>query len=497
MKISDIVKAYFNQNPKGAIRMDFGTVAIFTPEAGTVFKDEKTRFVYVGDQTQVETLFGVDSQTAKCSQPFFAQEPRAKQLIICRWQKAGATIPATKNSLKSATLNNSLASFQAVKNGSFSLLVGGVKKDYSKVDFSAVVDFSGIADKLTETLADASLTVNYDQLGNRFLVTVAQTGADKATILSPLFPNVTTGDYIGDMLKLSDGQAEVHIGTDEITLQAETVGQALHNVSEVNNTWYGLTFAAQLADADMLTVAEFAQANSKLFGLNVIKKSQLEWDDTNVLKTIADKNLDHTLPIFDINDLYPASSALAVLLSMNFSAQNGTLTLKFKQLPTISADELTRTEVEKAKRLGINVYTFYDQTAILAEGTVSGGKFADEIVILDWFKNAVAVAVFNRLLQTPKIPLTDAGQATLVAVVMGVCAEGLNNGAFAPGVWRGSPFGTLKTGDMLEKGYYVWAAPMATLSDSDREQRKATPIQVAVKLAGAIHSVDIPISFDR
>ena len=497
MKISDIVNVYFNQNPKGATRMDFGSVAIFTPEAGSVFKDKDTRYVYVGDQNQVETLFGVDSQTAKCSRPFFAQQPRAKQLIICRWQKAGATIPETKNSLKSATLNNSLASFQAVKNGSFSLLVGGTRKDYSKVDFSAVVDFSGIADKLTETLSSENLTVTYDQLANRFIVNVAQAGADKATILSPLFPNVTTGDYIGDMLKLSKGQAEVHVGTDEITLQAETVGQALHNVSEVNNAWYGVTFAAQLEDADMLTVAEFAQANSKLFGMNVIKKSQLEWDSSNIVKTMFDKQLDHTMPIFDTNDLYPASSALAVLLSMNFAAQNGTLTLKFKQLPTISADALTRTEVMKAKRLGINVYTFYDETAIVSEGTVCGGKFADEIVILDWFKNAVAVAVFNRLLKTPKIPLTDAGQAVLVAVVMGVCAEGVNNGAFAEGVWNGTPFGTLKTGDNLNKGYYVWAAPMSTLSDSDREQRKATPIQVAVKLAGAIHSVDVPISFDR
>ncbi|WP_318151890.1 DUF3383 family protein [Pasteurella canis] len=51
-------------------------------------------------------------------------------------------------------------------------------------------------------------------------------------------------------------------------------------------------------------------------------------------------------------------------------------------------------------------------------------------------------------------------------------SRGINNGAFAPGQWTGDSFGSLKTGDYLEKGYYVWAAPMDTLSDSDREHVK-------------------------
>jgi len=38
---------------------------------------------------------------------------------------------------------------------------------------------------------------------------------------------------------------------------------------------------------------------------------------------------------------------------------------------------------------------------------------------------------------------------------------------------------------------------MDTLSDSDREQRRATPIQVAVKLAGAIHSSDVIVNYNR
>ena len=157
-----------------------------------------------------------------------------------------------------------------------------------------------------------------------------------------------------------------------------------------------------------------------------------------------------------------------------------------------------RQSSQKAKRLGINVYTYFDDAAMIAEGTVIGGKFADEIVILDWFKDAVQKEVFARLYKSPtKIPLTDKGQAILISAVEKVCLEGVNNGAFAPGKWTGDNFGNLKTDDYLEKGYYIWAAPMDTLSDSDREQRRATPIQVAVKLAGAIHSSDVIVNYNR
>ena len=248
----------------------------------------------------------------------------------------------------------------------------------------------------------------------------------------------------------------------------------------------------------MEAAAKYAQTNTKMFGANVIREEQLEWTADNVYKKLVDAGCDHTLAMFDKNDLYPASSALARLLSTNFAANNSTLTLKFKQQPIITADDITATEFAKAKRLGINVYTYFDDVAMIAEGTVMGGKFADEIVILDWFTDAVQKEVSARLYKSPtKIPLTDKGQAILISAVEKVCLEGINNGAFAPGVWNGDGFGSLNTGDYLEKGYYVWAAPMDTLSDSDREQRRATPIQTAVKLAGAIHYSDVIVNYNR
>lgn len=500
LSISQIVNVQLNIVPKSAARKSFGVVALFTPEAGQAFADEKTRYVYVENQRDVEQLFGTNSETAKAAQPFFAQSPRARQLIIARWQKSASTIDATKNTLSGATLSDDLERFKSVVNGRFSLTIGSDVKKVEGLSFARLADFNAVATKIQEKLTALSVAVSiaYDETGNRFIISSNVAGEDKTTEIHYSFDEGGDGEYIGALLKLENGQASRKVGKNSVSLKKETLGEALFNVAEVNNTWYGFTVAAQLTDSEVEAAAKYAQANTKLFGANVIRVEQIEWSADNIYKKLYDAGLDHTLAMFDKNDMYPASSALARLLSTNFAANNSTLTLKFKQQPTITADEITATEFAKAKRLGINVYTYFDDVAMIAEGTVIGGKFADEIVILDWFVDAVQKEVFARLYKSPtKIPLTDKGQAVLIAAVEKVCLEGINNGAFAPGTWTGDGFGNLTTGDYLEKGFYVWAAPMDTLSDSDREQRRATPIQTAVKLAGAIHSSDVIVNYNR
>nr|WP_265475113.1 DUF3383 family protein [Mergibacter septicus] len=172
---------------------------------------------------------------------------------------------------------------------------------------------------------------------------------------------------MGSMLKMEDGQATQIIGADQVELTAETLDEALFNVSEVNKDWFGMIFAAQLTDDEFKAAAEFAQVNSKLAGFNVIKQDQLEWSDSNVFKKMCDASLNHVLAIYDKNDLYPVSSAMASLLSMNFAASNSMITLKFKKMPTITADDITKTEYQKAKRLGINIYTLFDTVANLSD----------------------------------------------------------------------------------------------------------------------------------
>lgn len=84
-----------------------------------------------------------------------------------------------------------------------------------------------------------------------------------------------------------------------------------------------------------------------------------------------------------------------------------------------------------------------------------------------------------------------------MATVSKSLEQGVKNWLIAPGVWNGDSFGALKTGDTLATGYYVYIQPFDEQSQSDREARKAPPIQIAVKLKGAIHFVDCTITVNR
>jgi hypothetical protein len=55
----------------------------------------------------------------------------------------------------------------------------------------------------------------------------------------------------------------------------------------------------------------------------------------------------------------------------------------------------------------------------------------------------------------------------------------------------------IATGQTLSKGYYVYAPSVASQSAAARAARQAPVIQAAVKLAGAIHSVNVLVNVNQ
>jgi hypothetical protein len=64
----------------------------------------------------------------------------------------------------------------------------------------------------------------------------------------------------------------------------------------------------------------------------------------------------------------------------------------------------------------------------------------------------------------------------------------------APGIWTGSAFGQINTGDYLPKGFYVYQPPISSQSSTDRAARKSVPFQIAAVLGGAVHSASVAIN---
>ncbi|WPR95589.1 DUF3383 family protein [Klebsiella aerogenes] len=287
--------------------------------------------------------------------------------------------------------------------------------------------------------------------------------------------------------------------------EVETLLEAVNALMDYN-AWYGLHLAVPEADypddATIITVSAAIDAStvSRIFGITTDEATILDAATTTDLASkLKAAKYSRTFIQYSTSSRYAALSAFARAFTVDFTGSNTTITLKFKQEPGITYETLGTSQANNLEAKNCNVYVYYENdTAILEQGVMSNGDFFDERHGLDWLQNAVQTADFNTLYtSTTKIPQTDAGTTTRIANIELVLDKAVQNGLFAPGKWTGGPMGQLNTGDMLTKGYYTWAENVDDQLQVDREARKGVPIQVAGKLAGAVHYGSVAITVVR
>ncbi|EOV5296861.1 MULTISPECIES: DUF3383 family protein [Klebsiella pneumoniae complex] len=303
----------------------------------------------------------------------------------------------------------------------------------------------------------------------------------------------------------------VYVGRWVKTLETGEAGEVETLLEAVNalmdyNVWYGLHLAVPEADypddATIITVSAAIEAStvSRIFGITTDAATILDAATTTDLASkLKAAKYSRTFIQYSTSSRYAALSAFARAFTVDFTGSNTTITLKFKQEPGITYETLGTSQANNLEAKNCNVYVYYENdTAILEQGVMSNGDFFDERHGLDWLQNAVQTADFNTLYtSTTKIPQTDAGTTTRIANIELVLDKAVQNGLFAPGKWTGGPMGQLNTGDMLTKGYYTWAENVDDQLQVDREARKGVPIQVAGKLAGAVHYGSVAITVVR
>ncbi|MFG1172160.1 DUF3383 family protein [Erwiniaceae bacterium CAU 1747] len=300
--------------------------------------------------------------------------------------------------------------------------------------------------------------------------------------------------YVGRWAKtLATGEA----GSVETLLQAANAALQFTN-------WYGLAIAdsADLVDADVLSVAAAVESSSlsRVLAVTTADPGTLSSStSTDLAAKLKAAGYARTFTQYSSTSKYAAVSAFGRAFTVDYTGSNTVLTLKFKQEPGITYETLTSSQAAAVDAKNANVYVYYqNDTAILQQGVMANGDFFDERHGLDWLQNYVQTNYFNMLYTSPtKIPQTDAGATRILANVEQSMDQAVRNGLIAPGVWNSGPIGELSNGDTLTKGYYAWAVPMAQQAQADREKRKAPTVQVACKLAGAIHYGDVQINVIR
>lgn len=306
------------------------------------------------------------------------------------------------------------------------------------------------------------------------------------------------GTDISAMLKLDSANSQALVtGYD-----AETPVACAAVLANMSAAWYGLMFQAsvQPTDDQNIDVSTFIEALdlTRIFGVTIT--------NTNVLSALVTTDLASRMKAAAFrqsfcqysSNAYAIASFFGRAFSVDFTANNSTITLMFKQEPGVDGEDLSENEALTLKNKRCNVFVDYvNDTTIIQHGVMSGPAYFDEVHGVDWLQNETQTGVYNVLYTSPKVPQTDAGVNRLTNSISNSFSKGVNNGLIAPGIWNGPSFGTLKTGDFLKTGYYIYAQPVALQSQSDRDARKSPPIQAAFKFAGAIQEVDVLVEANR
>lgn len=365
------------------------------------------------------------------------------------------------------------------------------------------------------------ITVSYQvngTAGNSF--TLAKVGAN-ITISGAVLSGGTQPSAVSFATSPDSGaDISAMLGLTSATSQGLANGYALETpaacaavLDSLSSTWYGLTFAAtaSITSAQHLAVAAFVE------GADITRMYGISTQDTGSLSALVSNDIGslvksagysntfvHYSSTLSGAGLYPAASMFGRMFSVDFNAQNSTIELMYKQMPGVTPESLTNTQANALQSKHINVFVGYDNgSQIIQYGTVGNGDFIDEIWGLDWFQNAVQTVVFNLLYTaTTKIPQTDAGQNQLLNSASSVCGNqpggAVYNGLAGPGTWNSSTvFGTLKTGQFLPLGYYIFAASVNSQAQADRSARVAPPMQIALKLAGAFQEADVLVTVNQ
>jgi hypothetical protein len=482
LSVGDVVNVSVSLSPSAAALRSFG-IALFMGDSG--FIDTQTRVRLYSSYQAVAADVGASAPEALAAAIYFAQTPQPAQCYIGAWARTATNGVLVGGSLSTAA--QALANFSVVTNGGLTVTVDGEVHSLTAINLATVTNLNGVASAITDALAGAAV-VTWNANNGFFQVTSATTGTGSAVS----FGSASTGTDLSALMSLTAA-----LGANAVNgIVAESALDAVSAVASITNAWYGLEFASSVmpSDSDHAAVSNFIQASSPshIYAIGTTEATVASNSTSDVASLIANNR---TAIQYSSATPHAAASMFGLSFPTNWLGANTGYTLKFKQAAGIVAETLTETQAAFLKAKNVNVYVNYDDgTGIMQEGVMSDGTFYDVIHGTDWLQNFIQTNVFNAFRAARKIPQLDSGVNTLVSVVCNSLDQGITNGLIGPGIWTGPDVGAIVTGQMLSKGYYVFAPPLSTQSITARAARQAPVMTCAIKLAGAFHSANVIIN---
>ena len=254
---------------------------------------------------------------------------------------------------------------------------------------------------------------------------------------------------------------------------SETFSAVIPAIELVDDDWYALASYSQVqADIEALAATinpgKIYVAATSDAGVIADAYSAGE-GSPDVANSLKDSAYSRVVCFYSANAAteYPD----AALLGNRLGTDPGTATWKFKTLTGVSADALSTTQISNADSKSANHYTSVNSRNIFREGVTSSGEFIDVIRGIDWLQVRLQEDIYDLLVNSPKIPMTNGGIASVASRVQNRLDDAVTQG--------------------LISSYVITAPDINDIPLADRQARRLTGITFNATLAGAVHFVEI------
>ncbi|TWH46334.1 DUF3383 family protein [Sporomusa sp. KB1] len=469
----------------------------------------------------LEDGFTAETPEYKAASLYFSQNPRPRKLMIGTTELQTITGYTIANKGTGYAVGNILT-VDGGSGGRFMVTevyqVGGVAQvtianagtGYKEGDILTVGGGTGCTLVVTGIDEDGSVTsVDIDTTGSGYAISTGQTttvtpaGGTSCTVnivavgaagaiaeLTLLSGGSGYSTAIGQITTVSSGSG-TGCTIDITSVGAATFAAAVAHLRGKNAEWYAVS-CLDAAKEEILAIAEYVEVATPT------TVQVYTTNDATVFPALKALKRKRSIGQYSTTNSHAAVSIMGYAMRANTGMANSAYTLKFKQEPGVTVEPITSTELLDIKANNGNVYInrgmYYD---MFEEGVMADGSFFDEVLNLDMLSNDIQLNVMDKLYKLPKVPQTEAGVTQLVEACISASNKAVTRGFLAPGKWTGQEILNLNTGDYLIQGFLVQSEAIADQTEADREARKAPPIYIAIKEAGAVHSVVIGVYVNR
>jgi len=259
----------------------------------------------------------------------------------------------------------------------------------------------------------------------------------------------------------------IAIGKKETT---ETYVEALDAIQLENDDWYAITIEDR-TKAIIVAVAAWTEAKRKLFFSCSDEAAVLTSAADDVASTLKAAAYDRTSYLWSADE---AKFPECAWVGLQIPKDAGSSTWKFKTLAGITRDVLNATQQNYALGKNANIYITLGGVNITMDGKMASGEWIDIMHGVDWLQARLEERIYGALVNSEKIPYTDAGVSIIESQIRAQLREGIRKGLLAE-----NPAPT------------VSVPLVADISSQDKINRYLPDVTFFAYLQGAIHKIAI------